>query len=421
MMNLKRTCAVLLSGALLVGALAGCTTNDAGNVSPDATAAVPSPSSAPAGSVELYGDVIETIMGFPGDTTMFTVNGIAVTADEYFYELSRLTSAAVQGFTGEDGKVDWTLDLDGKSLRDVVMESAQQSLLTRIIIREQAAALGIAMTEENKTELEAQIAQVIAQQGGADIFAARLQAIPITEAAFRSVYADNYLVQPLQDAVAGKVEDLTADDAAVTAWAEAQGLILAKHILLSNTKEDGTAMTDEEKAAVKQQSDDMVAQLRASDDPATLFDELMNEFSGDGRNADGTLAAPDGYLFGTGEMVQEFESGAKALAYNEISDPVETSYGYHIILRLPPVNADAVSQWKDSSINDKMTEQMRVWLDAAVIVNTPSYDAVDPGAFNDKLTEIRTVIESRITAATATPAPSASATPEATPAPSAGQ
>lgn len=32
-------------------------------------------------------------------------------------------------------------------------------------------------------------------------------------------------------------------------------------------------------------------------------------------------------------MVPQFESAAKAQAVGEISEPVETAYGYHIILR----------------------------------------------------------------------------------------
>ena len=39
-------------------------------------------------------------------------------------------------------------------------------------------------------------------------------------------------------------------------------------------------------------------------------------------------------------MMEEFENGAKALGDYEVSDPVETSAGYHVILRLP-LNGDA--------------------------------------------------------------------------------
>jgi len=40
-------------------------------------------------------------------------------------------------------------------------------------------------------------------------------------------------------------------------------------------------------------------------------------------------------VFTTGEMVQEFETAAFGAKIDEITKPVQTDYGYHIIKRLP--------------------------------------------------------------------------------------
>ena len=55
------------------------------------------------------------------------------------------------------------------------------------------------------------------------------------------------------------------------------------------------------------------------------------QFSTDSGSAkrDGSL----GY-FGRGKMVKEFENAAFALQTGEISEPIKTQYGYHIIKRL---------------------------------------------------------------------------------------
>ena len=61
------------------------------------------------------------------------------------------------------------------------------------------------------------------------------------------------------------------------------------------------------------------------------FGKLAKEFSLDSGSAkrDGNL----GY-FGRGKMVKEFEKSAFNLETGQISEPVKTEYGYHIIKRL---------------------------------------------------------------------------------------
>jgi peptidyl-prolyl cis-trans isomerase C len=60
------------------------------------------------------------------------------------------------------------------------------------------------------------------------------------------------------------------------------------------------------------------------------FSKLAAEYSIDGtRKRGGDL----GY-FGHGMMVREFEKASFALQKNQISGPVKTQFGYHIIKRL---------------------------------------------------------------------------------------
>ena len=120
-----------------------------------------------------------------------------------------------------------------------------------------------------------------------------------------------------------------------------------KHILLMTIDpETNEALSDEEKAEKKAQADELYDQLAAvQDDPEALealFDELMQEHSEDS----GLAANPDGYTFGSGVMVPVFEDTTADLAEYGLSEPVESDYGYHIILRLP---VDPDGAYTDSS------------------------------------------------------------------------
>ena len=104
-------------------------------------------------------------------------------------------------------------------------------------------------------------------------------------------------------------------------FAEKAGVLKAAHILVED----------------KAQADDLYAQLQA--DPGR-FDALQDEYSQDGRDENGALASRS-YVFVPGQMVEEFESGTKALQPGEIGAPVESQFGWHIIRRLPLTAEDA--------------------------------------------------------------------------------
>lgn len=85
--------------------------------------------------------------------------------------------------------------------------------------------------------------------------------------------------------------------------------VCAKHILVEDEK---TANEVYEKAA-----------------SGADFDALVKEYGKD----PGMESNPTGYVFTKGEMVEEFEQASFALKDGEISRPVKSTYGYHIIKR----------------------------------------------------------------------------------------
>ena len=102
----------------------------------------------------------------------------------------------------------------------------------------------------------------------------------------------------------------------------------AQHILVMTIDQTtGQKLPQEQLDAKKAEIEALLKQAKGGAD----FHKLMMEHSED----PGKESAPDGYVFSEGEMVTEFYEGTKALVENGISDIIESSYGYHIIKRIP--------------------------------------------------------------------------------------
>jgi peptidyl-prolyl cis-trans isomerase D len=93
----------------------------------------------------------------------------------------------------------------------------------------------------------------------------------------------------------------------------------ARHILIKTSAAD----TAEDKAAKRQRAEEILAQARKGDD----FAGLATIYSEDGSASKGG----DLGFFSRGKMVKPFEEAVFAMQEGEISDIVETQFGYHVI------------------------------------------------------------------------------------------
>jgi len=96
--------------------------------------------------------------------------------------------------------------------------------------------------------------------------------------------------------------------------------VKARHILIG-FKGD---MTEDQKKELRKKAEDVLKKAKGGDD----FAQLASEYSDDPGSK--TKGGELGY-FPKGNMVPEFENAAFNLKPGEISDVIETPYGYHII------------------------------------------------------------------------------------------
>ena len=138
-------------------------------------------------------------------------------------------------------------------------------------------------------------------------------------------------------------------------------VVKARHIL----KKFPDNATDEQKAEVKVEAEELLATVRAAIAEGEDFAELAKVHSEDvgsapqggalrGRNPD----LPPGDYFARGDMVQPFEKAAfDELAPGEVSDLVESRFGYHVIKleEKRPEELQSFAQAR-SEISDKLTQ-----------------------------------------------------------------
>lgn len=123
---------------------------------------------------------------------------------------------------------------------------------------------------------------------------------------------------------------------------EAIGDIKASHILIKSDATD--SMTDDEKKEAKEKALNTAKEVIEKLDNGEKFEDLAKEYSKDSSASDG---GDLGY-FNKGDMVSGFEEAAIKLKVNEYTkEPVETQFGYHIILKTDQKEKGTLEETKD--------------------------------------------------------------------------
>ena len=359
---------------------------------------------------------------------LVTVDGREVTADQYLYWLlTSISTAKSAGYLADDEA--WEEEIEGQPTADYLKEQALEISKLYASVANHADEAGIVVTEDQRAEAEEQLDQMGAMYEAYYGLTTQewLDQQCISREGYLGLNDAYYLVSGLEESLKESGElDPTDDD--IRNMIDSEGIYSCKHILLAFPQhDDGSDPTDEEKAATKAEADTLYSEITGAADPAAAFDAAMNEKSDDGRDeTTGELYKPEGYTFlstgamvdGSGSLVTEFVTAGTELEVGQISQPVETDYGYHILLRQDADNEETRTAYTDYAMNQLLDQ----WTADAKVETTEAYDNLDPKAFYDFM--INMVLEwqeeqQAEAAASQTPAPeteSPAAEPSASPA-----
>ncbi len=257
-----------------------------------------------------------------------TVNGVDIPTDKFDMEYAAQRNSIVLKY-GED-----YLKEDMGNGKGTVDQGIRQYVLNNLVqmetVKQDGEAKGIKVDPK---KVEEQLNALYTQEGGQDKFNEALKKQGLTEEFFK-----NYLETKefLSEYTKKMLEDLKPTDEEIKKEYEANKneyfTANAAHILVADEKE--------------------AKEIKKQLDEGADFAKLAKEKSTDPGSKDKGGELGD---FSNGVMDPDFEKAVKSLKAGEISSPVKTTYGYHII-KLNSFNNLEFDKVKDQ-ISKKLTDE----------------------------------------------------------------
>jgi len=337
----KRMIALLLAVMITVGTMAGCNNSD------DSTNDTASDMS------ENTDEATKTDVIDP-DAAAVSIDGNDIPASELFYILYNLQSMyEMYGIT------DWSAVYEDKTYGDVLREEVENSVLQINYLYSLAAEHGIELTDEDLEGISTDVSSFMDYINDGIV-----EKFGFTEENVKEVLSKSVLGEQGYNAAVAKIVETQSKEVI-----EENKFRTIQHILISTaqgtteTNESGETVeaetVDEEtyKAEKRALAEEVLAKAKAGEDFAALAEEYNDDSSSEySMNAAGVDET------GT-TFVTEFVEAANALGEGEISDIVETEYGFHIIKCITTFNEEVSMTAREAVAGNEVYTNYQAWLE----------------------------------------------------------
>lgn len=283
------------------------------------------------------------------EPAVLTINGTTADLPEYHYYLALLKLQVTQSVSADQLDMYWDTEKDGKTTFEILKEKALTEMTNMRVVSEKAKEMGITMESQDSQMVSQYKRQLLGQTSEETFYKQTNTNQKTLDTIIRMMLQRSMLLQKLmQDENSGFQ---VSEEAIQKTFSEEYWK--AKHILIKTVDDSNNPLPEDQQKAALEKAQSILERAKNGEN----FDALMNEYSED----PGSKSQPDGYIFTTGEMVAEFEDATKNLAPNQISDLVKTSYGYHIIKRLPlskETDSEKYDEMKESIYNAAVTKEL---------------------------------------------------------------
>ncbi len=247
-----------------------------------------------------------------GDPVVITVEGQSYTVSDVLEEINKVA----QQFRGQ-------LNPQQMAQKEVALfQPAVDNIINRAALQKIAEEENI---EVQKDQIDQQIAQLKQNFPNEEAFNNALSQQGLSEEKLRDMLSSQLQMQVVIDAktedpAPPTEEEMKAFYEQNKAQMQQPEQVRASHILLKS----GEEATDEEKVQVKAKLNGIAKEIE--DEEITFSDAAKKYSEGPSGERGGDLN-----FFGKGQMVPPFEKVAFTMPVGEVSDIVETQFGYHLI------------------------------------------------------------------------------------------
>ncbi len=329
----------------------------------------------------------ETVKSAPvEDKAAVTVNGIKIMQSEVDREVDKQINSQMSQMQASGRGMPPAAQMN--SIKMQMQQGLLQQMIEKLLIDEKLKVENVNITDKDIDEKVAAFAK--RNNMSTEVFQQRIAMSGRSIAQFREMIKSATGLEKLMEssgmlASASEEEIKKFYDDKIGA-----GQIRSSHILLKTDDKDEAARAA--KAAAKAKIEELLKQANGGSD----FAELAKA------NSECRSSAPGGGdlgFFGKGQMVPEFEQAAFALKEGEISNVVETQYGYHIIRRASFAEIkDEVASQINNEKNTKLTveyldklkaEAKIVWPQTEAKEVTPAEKATEPKLKPEELEKLK--------------------------------
>lgn len=309
-----------------------------------------------------------------GTAEAIRINGTSVNAGtaNFLLRYQQATMVSYYAMFGQDTSNLWNQETDGVVYGESFKESMLETIEQMFLLKEHAQEYGVSLSEE----------EIAAADAAAEEFMAANDAETLTTLGVTKEDVSGVL--QLYAYQTKMYEPMVADtDTNVSDEEAAQSSITLVKVSTEGTEkdEDGNTieLTEEEKAAKKDQAQQILDAVNASEDPASAdMDSIA-------KGIDENLTAAE-QSFGQNDessvLDEKVVEAAKALSDGQLAEVVEGSDGAYYVVRMDQtLDREKTDAEKENIIsdrkNERYTEVLQGWQDEAEVETTKAWDELE--------------------------------------------